>query len=730
MTNEDLTRPSFRISAPKGTRRIVPRGTSVLDVPIGSERRVPDTVLRVLRPEDSITGLPPPSMAQRHGEALSRYLTPKIGGPRAQAVAQTLLTGGPESALPFGIGLQELVPFSPYVAEEAGSMIAEGVHEGSPLTVGLGLGLGALQASPAIGPLSRGAVGVAKRAVQAADPEAIRQYVRGTQGLTGLPGAAVIKPKGGNWIANAGSPEEMTRPLKSGLDTPWIGTPEEIAQRHADLLRNLRATVNTPEGNEQIDRMLANDQILSTERALHRAKTNIAINDWIDKKLTKYIRNEMATPDDPVRKLIQEKGISHLPEEDLLREGSWSSENTMTMRRNRGFPEEGLALKQHEEAGYPAGLPEERTRMAKGWEDLTDPLITQLEAGDYLNPKLVGEGVDAMYLRENPWLAKVDPQSPVYSAGSPRGYPISVTNNDLGFTHLVDELKNAMSLRSELPPSLRIDPDDLKKMSMAQAVERVAKINEWRADAAKQAQLEAQKNVDIFREYPTVPGTEVKNESGLRWAQLNKPGQFKYESDHMGHSVRGYEPVEQGGSASYGLGGWEAIQSGKAKVYSLRNAKGEPHVTIEVGKLEEDDLASFLTRNYPGGLGKAAADYAAVQESGVSWDEFMRQTFGSEPMMITQIKGKQNRAPKEEYLPFIQDFVRSQQWGEVRDLRNAGFDLTANDLFDAGDMATFSRAGIKVPQFMTRDEARAMSDKLYEIRYGNNPETGLPLGGQ
>lgn len=721
MTNEDLTRPSFRISAPKGTRRVVSRGTSPLDVPIGSEKRVPDTVLRVLRPEDSITGLPPPSMAQRHGEALSRYLTPKIGGPRAQAVAQTLLTGGPESALPFGIGLQELVPFSPYVAEEAGSMVAEGVHEGSPLTVGLGLGLGALQASPAIGPLSRGAAGVAKRAVQAADPEAIRQYVRGTQGLTGLPGVAVVKPKGGNWIANAGSPEEMTRPLKSGLDTPWIGTPEEIAQRHADLLRNLRATVNTPEGNEQIDRFLANDQILSTERALHRAKTNIAINDWIDKKLTKYIRNEMATPDDPVRKLIQEKGVSHLPEEDLLAAEAWRSGNLVARRKALGYPEEGMATRQHAEAGYPEGLAEERARMAAGWEEMSDPAIDQLQAGDFLNPQYTTEDVRAMYLRENPWLAKVDPASPVYSVERPP---------DLGFTHLVDELKNAMSLRSELPPSLRIDPDDLKKMSMTQAVERVAKINEWRADAAKQAQLEAQKNVDVFREYTTVPGTEVKNESGLRWAQLNKPGQFKYESDHMGHSVRGYEPVEQGGSASYGLGGWEAIQSGKAKVYSLRNAKGEPHVTIEVGKLDEDDLASFLAQNYPGGVDKAFSDYATVQESGVSWDEFMRQTFGSEPMMITQIKGKQNRAPKEEYLPFIQDFVRSQRWGGVQDLRNAGFDLTANDLFDAGDMAVFKQAGVKVPQFMTRDEARAMSDKLYEIRYGNNPETGLPLGGQ
>jgi hypothetical protein len=62
----------------------------------------------------------------------------------------------------------------------------------------------------------------------------------------------------------------------------------------------------------------------------------------------------------------------------------------------------------------------------------------------------------------------------------------------------------------------------------------------------------------------------------------------------MGHSVRGYEPPQghpdwvegsgDSGYSGYGLGGWDAIKSGKAKVYSLVDSKGEPHATIEVGK--------------------------------------------------------------------------------------------------------------------------------------------------
>ena len=42
------------------------------------------------------------------------------------------------------------------------------------------------------------------------------------------------------------------------------------------------------------------------------------------------------------------------------------------------------------------------------------------------------------------------------------------------------------------------------------------------------------------------------------------------------------------------------------------------------------------------------------------------------PSRIVQIKGKQNRAPNPEYLPFVQDFVKSGQWSDVGDLRNAG----------------------------------------------------------
>jgi hypothetical protein len=40
------------------------------------------------------------------------------------------------------------------------------------------------------------------------------------------------------------------------------------------------------------------------------------------------------------------------------------------------------------------------------------------------------------------------------------------------------------------------------------------------------------------------------------------------------------------------------------------------------------------------------------------------------PQDIIQIKGKQNRAPTDDYLPYVQDFVKSGTWGNIGDLSN------------------------------------------------------------
>jgi len=386
------------------------------------------------------------------------------------------------------------------------------------------------------------------------------------------------------------------------------------------------------------------------------------INNWIDKQLTRYVKNEMATPEDPIRALA-ERGTLHFDAPQV------NPTDALDLKRQK------FAAGNNEKWGYG------ESRLAQNWEDAADSIINVVPVENYQNfgfSNMTGEpGWE--------WINKVDIDTPLYKLNNgvlgARGRDPSIES--LGFPHLIDELRNATNPASGLPRELLLKPESLARLSVPQAVERVAKINEWRTGNIKKARLADAANTDIHKEY---------KDTGMRWVLLNKPGQFKAESDAMGHSVRGYEPTEGGGSSGYGLGGWDAIKSGDAKVYSLRDAKNEPHATIEVGvenpgpafnKLSDEmqkelhDRAHKMHPEIEGGgwlpdfgdVGYEKTIYSLMEEP--KYQQALRDA-PPDIQKITQIKGKSNRAPNEEYLPYVQDFVRSGKWSDVGDFNNTG----------------------------------------------------------
>jgi hypothetical protein len=134
----------------------------------------------------------------------------------------------------------------------------------------------------------------------------------------------------------------------------------------------------------------------------------------------------------------------------------------------------------------------------------------------------------------------------------------------------------------------------------------------------------------------------------------------------------------------------------------LRDKRGEPHVTVEAKPQPHPIGTSRTGDNFPelsnfeyGGKYSYEGPYKPDQEqlkqihdrAQQLWstkgtgrdsdiDQFFQQAsneiLGTMPQRITQIKGKQNAAPKEQYLPYVQDFVRSGEWEDVGDLRNTG----------------------------------------------------------
>jgi len=502
-------------------------------------------------------------------------------------------------------------------------------------------------------------------------PEAAQAAGKAATALSGLGALGVVKPKGGNWLA--GSVERGLRLFKR---------PDRMFQG----------------GNE-----ITLEQAMNWPGLAPVAGRDIAINNWIDTKLTKYIKNEMATPEDPVRALA-ERGVLHRNTYDLGEPGSAMREK----RSSQGFPEEGMAVS-----------PE-----AQFWEYLADRAIDPARAADFKYGSL-----DESIPRNNPWLEKVPDEAAVYSAKG--------LQRDLGFEHLIDELRNATDPDSGLPRSLQLSPEKLQKVTVPQAVELVDKINKWRAEQKVAADLKRSQNAATveYKAYDTVPGTTEPNQRGLRWVELRKPEvkelpegysvkpmdregyyavyeppskaypqgrstgaigkspeeaiansdfgrnaleeSLKYEGETMGHCVGGYCPD---------------VQEGRSRIYSLRDAKGEPHVTVEVR---------------PG-----------IIEPRMNGDVKL-------PDEIVQIKGKANRAPKDEYLPFVQDFVRSGQWSSVGDLDNTGL-IRIHPDSDLG--MNLRAANVTAPEFVTQRQLSDLLDKYGRTDLPPYAQHGSPEG--
>ena len=151
---------------------------------------------------------------------------------------------------------------------------------------------------------------------------------------------------------------------------------------------------------------------------------------------------------------------------------------------------------------------------------------------------------------------------------------------------------------------LRTLPEsEVLKMDFVRMVKETKRWDEANARKMEKAQVKFFKDAEVLKEY----------DDGFKWIRLNKPGQFANESDLMGHSVRGYEPYPEypgehhrsgdparynppqpahddwipeavGGHPEYGYGGWDAIKNDQARIYSLRDAKGKPVATVEIGQ--------------------------------------------------------------------------------------------------------------------------------------------------
>jgi len=243
----------------------------------------------------------------------------------------------------------------------------------------------------------------------------------------------------------------------------------------------------------------------------------------------------------------------------------------------------------------------------------------------------------------------------------------------------------------------------------------------------------------VHKEYQTVPGTDVPNDLGLRWVQFkpenagslprgwtgkqegknyvirSSKGQIEIVNDTKESAIADlyenfpkYRPKNkalkealkyEGDTMQHCVGGYcEDIASGSTQIFSLRDSYGMPHATVEIVPSRSNTLKQMIDGN--------PTDFD-----------------------IEQIKGRRNEAPEEEYLPFVQDFVKSGNWKKVGDLDNTGL----RDIKDSPKLANYLKnKGIEVPRYLPEEDYLKYEDdfKMDKLYPKNKPSSlGYAKGG-
>ena len=545
------------------------------------------------------------------------------------------------------------------------------------------LGYGAVKAgAKGAKAAKQGALSAAKAAERFAEkkvPEVMERGGMGAQmlGAFGQNTASnVVKDTGGNWLS--GSVENALKGLKG-----------QTAPRYTHINDEGMAV------GEGYGRPMTADEIQSRNADPVYAR-NEALNKWIDSNLTNYVKKQMATPGDPVRKLA-EQGIVHIPSEQV------------GVNRYRA--------PQHRETYGGKQLGE--SEAAKAWEDASDVAINAPRA------KAIKEN-ESLY-QANPWVEKLPNEARVFALNNPASYASEVSG--LGFDHIVDVLKEDIATG-------RIRPEQLSKVSMEQAVRRTYEYDQDMAKKARETAIKQTEGMPIHKEYP----------EGYKWIELNltpeqnalaKEYDQKFKTE-LGNRVAAYSsdkskkiPVEsikeqlkkemgpnpmqgledalkyEGNTMGHCVGGYcPDVAEGRSRIFSLRDAKGEPHVTVEV-------QPNFMKANeWLDTLSPQEQAAVLASKESITDNPAYLAAKNNVPPRIIQIKGKQNRAPKEDYLPFVQDFVKSGNWSDVGDIKNAGLRRTS-DAFNENELNKIREAGIEVPTYATQEEIKSIGNQAF-----------------
>ena len=375
----------------------------------------------------------------------------------------------------------------------------------------------------------------------------------------------------------------------------------------------------------------------------------VALNQWVNTKVKKYLRNQAGTEADPILKTI-ESGVEHRFQPSL-------GDTKYYVKNKRalvGKPEEGIA----------------QTDLGKEWEYKIDSMFepkSSKEIKEILNSPMEYADPDTVKRRKAS-LLRVEQDLPIQNEKDldalmlinqipdENVYRLSGTNitERLGLNHVSDVLMEDLQTG-------KLRPEQLNQMSIEKAIRRTAEYDAEKAKAMAKANAQSVEGMPIPKEY----------NDGFKWVELKHEtdpaktkSALKSEGEMMGHCVGGYCPE---------------VESGEIKIFSLRSPDGKSHVTIEARPQISMDLwrdsnmdlisrnpelmkldfnMKFLDNDDKYGRRMTGRDYIRIMT-----EEMKKRNINPiEPpsyMELHQVKGKQNKRPDEKYQKYISDFIKN-----------------------------------------------------------------------
>lgn len=395
-------------------------------------------------------------------------------------------------------------------------------------------------------------------------------------------------------------------------------------------------------------------------------KQGLAKRQWVDSNVKNYIKKQMGTRDDPVRKL-GEQGITHLRRDDVT-------------RGNRDRMQSVLEYKR-QEAGFPE--PVGQSPEAKAWENFSDSSMSSTRP----------ENMHKSVRDANPWIADL-----------PQGERVQEfdTMNALGFENLLGHIDRQLLTG-------KLSADQLNKVSVPDAVRTT---HQERMQVEKQANdeaLEAQAKLTTYKEYP----------NGYKWVEISAkkdlPEGWRYDKERELYidpegqtSIHNPNYLDlqdaltlEGNRMGHCVGSYcNDVNRGDKRILSLRDKNGLPHATVSLvpEKLNFEDWYRSLPE----------AEQKAIYNAGytgynIRYSPQFKAAEANLPPYVKEMKGKQDEFIVDKYRPMVHDLVNTGNFSGVDDLDYAGLQQRVNVLTEA-ETATLKSKGFDVPNYVpTKD---------------------------